>query len=294
MLQKYKKPLLIFLGLLIILVCLVITFFLAFNYGRRSKYSKQVDLITPTPISERSKSPILFPTTTIYPTTFLTAFPKVSQSTSPTVSPTNNPSPIPTATPKPTGTIFNIIPLVFFHPSETQVLKGNASLDGYRSSNNGGSNTVEIWVGRNNVATFRGFVSFDLKSLPGNVTIEKAVLSLRHIGRVGKPYTVGGNVVVDHIDYGVSLEASDYNRVAIKTHIGVLSDNDIFEIKKLEVTDSVKNDLYYKRGRSQYRLRFSTETIGGQPSGDIAWFDPEENLYQGHTPPQLEITFKKN
>lgn len=299
MLQKYKKPLLIFLGSLIILVCLVITFFLAFNYGRRSKYSKQVDLITPTPISERSKSPTLFPTaTTIYPTNYQkispTAFPKVSPIVSPATSPTIAPSPIPTVTPKPAGTIFNIIPLVFFHPSETKVLEASGFLDGYRSSNNNGSTTVEIWVGRNNIATFRGFVSFDLKSLPSNITMEKATLKMRQMGLVGKPYVIGGNVVVDHLDYGSSLDATDYNRVAIKTHIGVLSDNDTFGEKNLEVTDSVKNDLYYKRGRSQYRLRFATETIGGNSSGDITYFDPEENLYQNHQPPQLEITFKKN
>ncbi len=60
------------------------------------------------------------------------------------------------------------------------------------------------------------------------------------------------------------------------------------------MTDSVKNDLYYKRGRSQYRLRFATETIGGNPSGDITVFDPEEKSYQSQMPPRLEITFKKN
>jgi hypothetical protein len=174
------------------------------------------------------------------------------------------------------------------------VLAGNASLDGYRSSNGGGSATVDIWVGRNNVATFRGFVSFDLKPLPSNITIEKATLKMYQFGRIGKPYVIGGNVVVDHLDYGSSLESTDYNRVAIKLHVGVLADNDTFGEKQLEVTDSVTNDLYYKRENSQYRLRFATETIGGNPSGDITWFLPEENIYYNNKPPQLEITFKKN
>jgi len=53
--QEYKKPLLIFIGSLIILVCLVVTFFLAFNYGRRSIYSEQIDLVPPTPITEKAK-----------------------------------------------------------------------------------------------------------------------------------------------------------------------------------------------------------------------------------------------
>ena len=285
MLQKYKKPLLIFIGSLIILVCLVITFFLAFNYGRRSTYNKQVDLIPPTP------SPTLFPTaTTTYPTNYQKISPIVSPATSPTIAP----SPIPTTTPKPTGTIFNIMPLVLFHPSETMVLRGILSIDGYRTSNNDGSTTSYIWVGRNNVATFRGFVSFDLKSLPGNITIEKAVLMMHQLAPYGHPYVIGGNVVVDHLDYGTSLDTTDYNRVAIKLHIGILSDNDTYEQKKLEVTDSVKNDLYYKRDRSQYRLRFATETIGGGSSGDRASFIPDDDVYQNAKSPQLEVTFRKN
>jgi len=295
MLQKYKKQLLISFVIIALLGSLCFVSFFAFKYGRSNQ---ETGLITSTLALKTEGSPTLVPTTTthttIYPTTFITVFPKNFPTNSLVASPTINTSPIPTATPKPTGTLFTIMPLVVFHPSETQVLEGNASLDGYRSSNNGGSNTVEIWIGRNNIATFRGFVSFDLKSLPSNITIEKATLKMRQMGIVGKPYIIGGNVVVDHLDYGTSLDATDYNRAAIKTHIGVLSDNDTFEEKNLEVTDSVKNDLYYKRGRSQYRLRFATETIGGKSSGDIVYFDPEENLYQNHQPPQLEITFKKN
>ena len=288
--QKFKKPLSIFFGSIIILGSLCLISFLAFNFGRSKR---QTVLITPMPVPKTGspkevkkvkealsvvESPTLFPTATTFPT----------------ASPTINPSPISTATPVPTKTIFNIGPLILLNQSETRVLGGNTSLDGYRSSNNGGSTTVEIWVGRNNVATFRGFVSFDLKSLPANITIEKAILKMNQMGIVGKPYVIGGNVVVDHLDYGTSLEATDYNRVAIKTHIGVLSNDDTFGEKDLEVTDSVKNDLYYKRGRSQYRLRFATETIGGNSSGDITYFDPEESLYQNHKPPQLVITFKKN
>jgi len=287
--QEYKKPLLIFFSSLIILACLVMTFFLAFNYGRKS---------IPTTTTYPANYQKIYPTS--FPKIFPTSFPKISQTVSPTASsiasPTIASSPIPTlsVTPKPTGSIFNIAPLKIFQPSETQILKSNATLDGYRSSNNGGSNTLEIWVGRNNVASFRGFVSFDLKSLPSNITIEKATIKMYQMGIVGKPYVIGGNVVVDHLNYGTSLESSDYDRVAIKMHIGVLSNNDVLEVKNLEVTDSVRNDLYYNRGRSQYRLRFATETVGGNSSGDITYFDPEENLYQNHQPPQLEITFKKN
>lgn len=282
MLQKYKKPLLIFFGSFIILGSLGLISFLAFNYGRSGQ---QAALITPAPIAKIGSSEKAL---SEEPTEGLT--PAIS----PTASPIINPSPISTAAPAPTGVISNIKPLVLLNQSETRVLEANASLDGYRMSNNSGSNTKYIWVGRDQTAIFRGFVSFDLKSLPGNITIEKAILKMWQKGQTGKPYVIGGNVVVDHLDYGSSLEATDYNRTAIKLHIGVLSDNDTHEEKKLEVTDSVKNDLYYKRGRSQYRLRFATETIGGNPSGDITVFDPEEKSYQSQMPPRLEITFKKN
>ncbi len=192
---------------------------MAFNYGRSGQ---QAALITPAPIAKIGSSEKAL---SEEPTEGLT--PAIS----PTASPIINPSPISTAAPAPTGVISNIKPLVLLNQSETRVLEANASLDGYRMSNNSGSNTKYIWVGRDQTAIFRGFVSFDLKSLPGNITIEKAILKMWQKGQTGKPYVIGGNVVVDHLDYGSSLEATDYNRTAIKLHIGVLSDNDTHEEK---------------------------------------------------------------
>ncbi len=293
--QKYKKPLFIIFCTCIMFGGLGLVSIFAFNYG---KSSRQIYLQTPIPtIEANSTKTDISNTPTPIPSpqssgvlAKVTPFP----TTKPTNTPIISPNPTLAATPVPTKVVFTINPLVLLNPSETRLLEGSGPLDGYRSSNNGGSTTVEIWVGRNNVAVFRGFISFDLTSLPSNITIEKAILKISQVGKVGNPYLVGGTVVIDHLDYGSSLESSDYNRLAIKTHIGVLSDNDVSGEKKVEVTDSIKNDLYYKRQNSQYRLRFSTETVGGKSSGDIVYFEPQENLYQGSKPPQLEITFKKN
>jgi hypothetical protein len=286
---KYQKPLLIFCGLIIVLGSLSLIGLLAFSLG---KSRQSVSLITPTPTAETSPQEEALPETATE--TAIQATPEVSPSPGLSVSPTPNPSASPT--PTPTGGTFRWVgPLrQLFKPSETQTLGAAASLDGFRASNLGGNNNIEIRAGRNNALIYRGFVSFDLTALPNDITVEKAVLKIYQAQIVGNPYGIGGNLVVDHLDYGTSLDSSDYNRTATASNIGVLADNATLGMKELEVTERVKNDLSSSRTHSQYRLRFATETVGGSPSGDIAYFESQENTLHTGNLPQLVVTFKRN
>jgi cytoskeletal protein RodZ len=99
---------------------------------------------------------------------------------SPGPTPTTEPTPTPTPTPT------------------TETLSSAASLDGFRSSNGGGNNGVDIRSGRNIFLITRGFVSFGSAHIPSDATIEKATLRVYQAKVIGDPYGVGVRVKVDH------------------------------------------------------------------------------------------------
>jgi len=229
------------------------------------------------------------PAEELTPTPTVEATPTLEPSPSPTPTPTKKPTPTPTLKPTPTPT-----PTPTPVPTEEQTLKSTSSLDGFRSSNGGGNATIEVRSGRNVNLITRGFVSFDLTSLPSGITIEKATLKLFQTSITGNPYGIGGNFLIDHLDYGDSLENDDYNRASLSSNIGTLSSNANLEWKELEVTDRVKDDLNNSRTRSQFRLHFTTENIGGDVTGDFANFESGDNSTGTGNLPQLVIRFHKS
>src|SRR5438477_6921840 len=57
----------------------------------------------------------------------------------------------------------------------------------------------------------RQFYSFDISSIPSTATVTSATLRLFQAFTMGQPYSQLGNVLVDHLDYGLSLDGTDYN-----------------------------------------------------------------------------------
>lgn len=223
---------------------------------------------TPTPEVTSTPEPLLTPTTTPTPTK------------KPTPKPTPTPTAVPTVTPAPTSA------------SQTKTLGSTASLDGFQSSNGGGNSGVEVRAGRNVNLVTRGFVSFDLSTIPSGATIEQATLRLYQTSVIGDPYGVGGgSIKVDHMDYGSSFENSDYGMSALSTSFGTLSSNATVGWKELDVADSVRNDLTSSRSRSQYRIHLVVEATGGDVTGDFAYFEAAENSVGTGNTPQLVIRY---
>jgi len=135
----------------------------------------------------------------------------------------------------------------------------------------------------------RGFVSFDIPSSLNGKTIEKVTLRMYQRSVTGTPYGTSNNLIVDHIDYGNSLEAADYDKSPIASDIGALSPNAVVQWKDLDVTSSFNNDLTNSRSRSQYRIRFATET-DGDGSEDFTYFDSANPGYSTNTP-QLVVKY---
>jgi hypothetical protein len=173
--------------------------------------------------------------------------------------------------------------------TKEEVIISTASLDGYWGSNSSGHNDLYILVGRNPSVIQRGFISFNLNSLPSDVTIESATLRMYQEKVVGNPYGVGGSLKIDHLDYGDSLGNEDYGASSISSSFTTLTNNVVVEWKDASVTDSLKNDLSNGRDKSQYRIHFSTESTG--TSSDLVYFESADNSEGTDNLPQLVIKY---
>ena len=196
--------------------------------------------------------------------------PEETPTPSPTVSPTPKPTPTPTVV------------------SKTMTLSASATLDGWRASNGGGNSTLYIQAGRNNTLIERGFVSFDISSIPAGATIESATLRLYQTEVIGDPYGSLGSLKIDHLNYGDSLENADYNASSISASFATLTSNATIEWKDVNVTDRLKDDITNSRSRSQYRLKFATEATGAD-----AWsrFESADNSVGTGNTPQLVVKY---
>lgn len=250
-----------------LVIALVILFLILIGggsfYFARSR-SQAEPTPTPTPIESPTPTPEVKGETAETPT--------------PTKKPTNTLTPKPTPTQTPTPTV----------ASQTLILSASASLDGWRASNAGGNNTWYIQAGRNNTLVERGFVSFDITSIPAGKTIELATLRLYQTEVVGDPYGSLGSLRLDHLNYGDSLEGSDYDASSISASFATLTSNAAVEWKDANVTDRLKDDIANSRSRSQYRLRFTTEATGAD-----AWarFESANNSIGTGNTPQLVVRY---
>jgi len=108
---------------------------------------------------------------------------------------------------------------------------------------------------------------------------------------IGNPYGVGIRVMVDHLDYGDSLENADYSASSISGSFATLSSNANLEWKEVDVTDAVRNDRENNRERSQFRIHFAVENQGGTVTGDFAYFESANNSEGTGNTPQLVIRY---
>jgi len=208
---------------------------------------------TPTDIPSDTPTDDLMPTDTDTPTPITTLSPTPSQS--PTPSPTS------TLTPTPTPN------------TQSVTIPSTASLDGFEANNGGGNTTADIQAGRNNALIMRGFVSFSLSSIPSGATIDSANIHMYQKSVDGSPYSALGNLTIDHLSYGTTLDNSAYNDSAILSGFANIAASPTIGWITVDVTDRVKDDLLNHKTDSQYRLRFTSESVGGDATGDFAHFE---------------------
>jgi hypothetical protein len=256
----------IFIGAVVLII--LIFGVVAFLYSKNAS----APVVTPTPTITSTLAPEFTPLATSTST--------VKPTASPTPKPTKSPTPIPTVTPTPTPA------------NQTITLSSTASIDGFQSNNGGGNETLEIRAGRNMYLVTRGFASFDLGSLPSGATIEQATLRLYQTSVIGNPYGVGGgNIKVDHLDYGSTFDNSDYGIAALSASFTTLSSSATVGWKEADVTDALRDDRTNSRSRSQYRIHLAIEATGGDATGDFAYFESANNNVGTGNTPQLVVRY---
>jgi hypothetical protein len=119
----------------------------------------------------------------------------------------------------------------------------------------------------------RGFLGFDLSSLSG-MAITKANLRLSNIQG-------GGGVVIDRVDFGSGLDASDFDVSPLET-IGTFNVTSL-GYQSWDITEAVASSL--SSGRLQLRLRAEGEGYGHEGQNMTILGDVEIG-----PPPQLVIT----
>lgn len=141
----------------------------------------------------------------------------------------------------------------------------------------------------------RGFLSFDLAGVPegvGGEALEEAKLYVYKEEVRGSPYVSLGFIVLEHVNYGPSLDEGDYRapRLAdLGAFDGPGSPSRESPYREADVLSAVRDDLLRRseRGsRSQYRLSFPVET-DNDGENDLVVFSSGEATNK----PELRLTY---
>jgi parallel beta-helix repeat protein len=173
-------------------------------------------------------------------------------------------------------------------------LYSETALDGLIIHEDGANSGESINVGdyyTDHEYYFRGFVSFDISSFPLWAVIDSATLRMYQYSTTGTPYTDLGDLIVDHLNYGDTLDSDDFDLAALQDDIGTLSTDDTVEWKELDVTDSFQNDFDNLRTHSQYRLRFSPLEINNNEVSDCVYLESADNFGTTGNIPELVIAY---
>ena len=174
-------------------------------------------------------------------------------------------------------------------------VNADAGQDGYVTSNGFRDTIMDIRVGdQDHLApgrAVRGFVSFEMPQIPVGAQIDRANIRLYQQTTVGAPYDMLRTVIVDHVDYGLTLDPADYAIASLKDDIGTLSDTNIPGFRTVDVTMEVIDDFLTQRPRSQYRIRLSGPESDGDGLEDTVRFEDGDNSRGTGNVPVLIIQF---
>jgi hypothetical protein len=171
-------------------------------------------------------------------------------------------------------------------------MDGWVESDGSAHSDSGGPFTGDYEHTKPGVG-HRQFYSFSFSAIPDGALIVSASLELYQVNVWGSPFTDLGNVVVDHLDYGATLDGADYDATALTANIGTLSDNATEEYKSLDVTLYVQADCTAARDYSQYRVRFSLQDNDDDGARDsVSFTDAEDSCCGTGNLPKLVVEYE--
>lgn len=146
----------------------------------------------------------------------------------------------------------------------TDTLFGVVPLSGVVLSDGTASGNAHVMVGDVDANTpqlnSRAFLTFDLTTIPAGKILRSARLRIFQDDIVGSPYAKLGDLLVDHLVYGSSLDPADYDAAELSRGFTVLSTDSTRETKVVSVLQRIQADINAGRTVSQFRLRFTIDT----------------------------------
>lgn len=181
---------------------------------------------------------------------------------------------------------------------ETVELKSQGNLDGYRANNGQGSTSEEILVGNGEIVepagelVARGFMSFDISSIPASATIDSVELRFYQVRVTGAPYGKLGGLVLEQVRYGSSLDDAAYSTPAQGSLplSPVESAGQWYTVADGALVNWVQGEVAAGQPHFQLRLRFSIESDG---DGEEDWIaiQPGGSFLGSSRAPALVITY---
>jgi pSer/pThr/pTyr-binding forkhead associated (FHA) protein len=182
---------------------------------------------------------------------------------------------------------------------EVTVVRSDAALDGFLLNDGTGSDSQDIIVGNGRIVeptgelVSRGFLSFDLADIPSGATIEGVELRFYQKAIQGAPYDKLGNLMLEQIDYGSSLEPGAYDLPALDSAglAQLPAPNSWYILSDPTITSWVQSALDNDQNRFQLRLRFTQEADGDSEEDWIA-IEPGGPVLSSPNAPALTITYR--
>jgi hypothetical protein len=202
----------------------------------------------------------------------------------------------------------------------TTTLYGVAALDGSMWNTDTdpiNATYASLYVGDSGAIYERGFLSFDLTSIPATATVIDSATLYAYQSYVSSPdpYAAGlGNLLAQSVDYGTTLTAADFDTPVLtytgfhcwtvctpvcRLVCGTSTYNDQYTLsttaslgwKSVDVTGKVERDRAARttRGnRCQFRLEFPNNT-NGDTVYNAAWFSSGDSA---SNKPYLNVTYE--
>jgi len=142
-----------------------------------------------------------------------------------------------------------------------------------------------------NGAVENSFLGFDLSDIPVGSTINSATLRINQVYVNGTPYTDLGNMIVDQVNFGNSIDNDDWDADAITSNIGTISNSEETGWKELDVTSAVETDMSASRTRSQFRIRFNIDSDEDGTQDDV-YIESGENSNETGSIPELVVEYQ--
>ena len=148
----------------------------------------------------------------------------------------------------------------------------------------GGDPPIEVVV--------RGFMSFDLSSIPENAAIKSVELRFYQVGLRGDPYATLGSLLLKHVDIGDSLNSSDFRAPELGSlDLGQqTAPGSWYTVSTGDLVSWVQDDLAAGRDRTQFRLQFDLDA-NGDGIVDMALIEGAANTLGSGNVPQLVIVY---